>query len=402
MAITDLTGTSWYINNNPTAASNIDYYHITFESRGTTFALITINDSASIVYDETDAYYFGDGWRYQMYRAITISGGDDVASQGLISWLEANAVQIEVDTLVNTSWIINDVPETMVGRAQYGQGTNLTFNIVGSDTEYSNFTWLSSSKLSYRIGPAVDQNYLDVYNNGTWVSNDYRIITITGGSDATLNFDRGWFQTNAVPYVKPIEYIDKVVLASGDGYYLKDSISGYIAESDLVAGNDIQISATSEGVSISRVNGSQIKFRFIRYPKPTITNLTGTTWLFNSTLDLSGYPSSSNIDHYDTDGTHYNINYTVTGTASVTGFATDNFADGFYLFSSRPTQDSSVYRSQIIYGYSNTDSLTVWPYNYYSEGWFDDVFRTIVITGGSDATNQEFISWLRANATQVS
>lgn len=390
MAITSLTGTSWYINNNPTAASNIDYYHITFESRGTTFALITINDSASIVYDETDAYYFGDGWRYQMYRAITISGGDDVASQGLISWLEANAVQIEVDTLVNTSWIINDVPETMVGRAQYGQGTNLTFNIVGSDTEYSNFTWLSSSKLSYRIGPAVDHNYLDVYNNGTWVSNDYRIITITGGSEATLNFDRGWFQTNATPYVKPIEYVDKTVLLSGDKYYFKDTISGYLSSSDLVAGTNISIEENSEGKAVIS-SSSNARVRIIRLPEPALSDLTGTTWLFNSTLALPAehipldvtFSASTVVPEppLPSESITYNINFTTNLNGNNYNF-TELTISSTYL-----TYVGDV--SAVVYmGRNNT--------------WVADSARTIAITGGTDAANQEFISWLKANATRVS
>lgn len=368
--ITDLTGTSWYINNSLTITSAKEY-DIVFESRGTTFELISMG-SSYVDYDQTNVCYPGDeyGWRYQMYRAITISGGDDVSSQELISWLEDNAIQIVVDDLTNTSWTINDAPETMVGSGQYGQGTNLTFNIVGSDTEYSNFTWRERSQLSYRIGPAVDQNYLNVYNTSTgWVDSSYKTITITGGSEASLNFDRGWFQANAVPYVVEPNYIDKVILTSGDEYYLKDSISGYIAESDLVTGNNIQISATSEGVSISKVNSDQVRFRFIRYPKPSepsLTDLTGTTWYFNDHLQ-----SLTPIGLYDITFINNNHEYIKIG-------------------------NSSTYPDDIWYRSSSGTTYA------YEAGWILQSYRTINITGGTDSTNSGFIAWLEANATQVS
>lgn len=132
-----------------------------------------------------------------------------------------------------------------------------------------------------------------------------------------------------------------------------------------------------------------------------VTSLTGTTWYFNETLDLSAYPASTTIDY--SNGTHYNINYTVVGSSQYTGFSTDNFTCGFYLLSSFPTQTTNVYRPVIVYEYEKTGNttLSVTPYNYFSEGWFNNTFRTVIITGGTDVTNSNLIAWLEANATQL-
>lgn len=37
----------------------------------------------------------------------------------------------------------------------------------------------------------------------------------------------------------------------------------------------------------------------------------------------------------------------------------------------------------------------------YSDNWTNEAYRTIEITGGTDATNANLISWLQANATQI-
>lgn len=417
MAITDLTGTTWCLNHELNISETETTYNINFTSDGSDLTSFTLliedyngqTDHCLIVNGTYwyDAIAYAHNWLRYTRRVWVITGGTDSTNQNLISWLQSNATQIYVTSLLNTQWVISDTPETYVEFSWSGTETAISaaldFNVLSNeDTIYHNLTWQTSTELRYyRSTTATGSNYLAAYSSG-WVDVGYRYINITGGNDVSSGFICAWFQTNAIPYVKPVEYVDKVSLPSGDEYYIKDTVSGYLTKEDILSSGSISINETSEGkLSISNTD-SGIAGRFIRFGPPTISDLTGTTWLFNSVLDLSGYPSSSNIYQYDTDGTHYNINYTVPGTASVTGFATDNFADGFYLFSSRPTQDSSVYRPQIIYGYSNTDSLTVWSYNYYSEGWYDDAFRTIIITGGSDVTSQEFISWLSANATQVS
>lgn len=51
------------------------------------------------------------------------------------------------------------------------------------------------------------------------------------------------------------------------------------------------------------------------------------------------------------------------------------------------------YQEYLIYGH---DSIVN-----YSWVWANDAYKTIEITGGTDATNSELITWLGSNATQI-
>lgn len=91
------------------------------------------------------------------------------------------------------------------------------------------------------------------------------------------------------------------------------------------------------------------------------------TWLFNSTLTA---PTSS---------FSYSIDFTSGG---------NEYSTIIYLFSAATpiglcygTTSNQVY----------TDATSTWT---------DEMFKTITITGGTDATNSDFITWLKANATK--
>lgn len=99
---------------------------------------------------------------------------------------------------------------------------------------------------------------------------------ISGGTDATNSSLISWFEANATK-IFPLEYIDKVVLPSEEEYNIKDTISGYLKGSDLVAGTNISIEETSEGQLEISSTDSGIAARIIKLPIPTITDLTGTT-----------------------------------------------------------------------------------------------------------------------------
>lgn len=310
-------------------------------------------------------------WGFQYYRGITFTSGTDVTNQSLITWLENNAVQVTIDTLSNTSWLINEVPESYAGSETYPDspiGVSINFIIVSDPSvTYSNLTWWSGTILRYRIGPAADLNYLTAYDSG-WVDSAYRTITIIDGSDVTSNFLRGWFQANAVPYVVEPDYVDKTVLLSGDEYYFKDTISGYLSSSDLVAGTNISIEEDSEGKAVIS-SSSSARVRIIRLPEPTISDLTGTTWLINSAPDVSS-------DWYVDTSFSYGAG----------GFSRITFT----------VQDRGIYY------YTNTTADQAYLYG---TGWANDSYRTITFNGNvtaGDKSNDEFIGWLLANATQVS
>ena len=94
-------------------------------------------------------------------------------------------------------------------------------------------------------------------------------------------------------------------------------------------------------------------------------DLTGTTWVFNTEIPYNGY-------------LRYNINFRSNETNYI---AIQYDEDGFM--------------------YRFTESITYTVYNEFLSGpWIDEAYKTITITGGTDATNTNLINWLEANATQ--
>lgn len=100
-----------------------------------------------------------------------------------------------------------------------------------------------------------------------------------------------------------------------------------------------------------------------------LTDLTNTTWIFQNPPNMSGYPLNYQYVY---------INFEANGLT---------FAR-FYAWS-----------SGIYYYYANGSSRQVWSSNstYYTSVW--ENYRTIHITGGTDATNATFIAWLETHAT---
>lgn len=95
-----------------------------------------------------------------------------------------------------------------------------------------------------------------------------------------------------------------------------------------------------------------------------ITDLTNTTWLFNDNLSLI------NEFSYSIDFMSDNINY---------NYLSYRFREG-----------------DVINYINDNDSILV-----YYDGWANNSYKTIHITGGTDVTNTDLISWLENNATQI-
>ena len=99
-----------------------------------------------------------------------------------------------------------------------------------------------------------------------------------------------------------------------------------------------------------------------------ITDLTGTKWQFKAEpelvnnlreLELSFISNNTSFNYFDiSQGTIYYINF-----------------------------PSSV--------------VSAYQYSFGEGGWWDEAYKTIEITGGTDATNAELIAWLTENATQI-
>ena len=107
------------------------------------------------------------------------------------------------------------------------------------------------------------------------------------------------------------------------------------------------------------------------------TDLTGTTWQLNDRITL---PSS---EVTPVDGA-YNDLFSVSFSSNSSNYV------GFSLTSSKGRSWNIL-----LYKYSTYTAA-------YMGGWCEQGYRTISITGGTDATNTDLISWLQSNATLVS
>lgn len=107
-----------------------------------------------------------------------------------------------------------------------------------------------------------------------------------------------------------------------------------------------------------------------------ITDLTNTTWVFNDEPNIESdlfVSKSYQLSFISKNITFTNLLYD------------DNGATNGYLT------------------YGENPRIHAYAYNFdsgYSVGWTDEAYKTITITGGTDATNSTLISWLEANATQ--
>jgi hypothetical protein len=106
-------------------------------------------------------------------------------------------------------------------------------------------------------------------------------------------------------------------------------------------------------------------------PDATLTNLSGTTWLFNSTVDYYDLPL-------------YALNFSTDGSSNDNSWAGLGYEKSYGLM---------YYK-----GLSGTGARLVYQN---VSGWARFALRTIHITGGADATNSALIEWLTANATRM-
>lgn len=105
-----------------------------------------------------------------------------------------------------------------------------------------------------------------------------------------------------------------------------------------------------------------------------VTDLTNTKWLFNNDVTLSEFGVVNNNTTFDLTFINDGVTYY--------GFEVRNKAE----------QDNGI-------RYYDGDHAW-WRYNV-TNGWADSSYKTIEITGGTDATNADLIAGITANATQI-
>lgn len=96
--ITDLTGTSWIINDTPDLSdpifADLPKFHIDFSSNGLSFRSITLGTNI-IDYSGDNGYYtvYDNGWDENSWKSISFTQGEDATNLDLINWLKANATK---------------------------------------------------------------------------------------------------------------------------------------------------------------------------------------------------------------------------------------------------------------------------------------------------------------------
>lgn len=201
MAITDLTGTKWVINQSPNVSTPF-YYTISFTSDGYWYGGLQVSTLASVTWvrywwpagEDWDSAYSPEdgGWRSQAYRLISITGGTDATNIDLIAWLETNATQVQVDDLTDTVWEIVSNP-IVQGYGHY----DIDFT-VGSE-EYDTIA-LGYSHASHHGGGGWTPANENWYTMGADAGDPIEIgdvLTITGGADSEDPDLIVWLTNNA-------------------------------------------------------------------------------------------------------------------------------------------------------------------------------------------------------------
>jgi len=216
-----------------------------------------------------------------------------------------------------------------------------------------------------------------IYNarNDTWSNNAYKTITITGGNDATNSDLIAWLQANATMTAGNTTY-NYVAIASGSGPTGPQGPTGETGPTGPqgptgCADNYELIERVGAMPAATKTSPDLVQYDNELYRKnASITTLAGTTWLIGNYPQLYG---------------HYDENYSI-------NFTSNNSSYSSLTLYWEPGSGSGDSSKQIIYG------STIWAYD---NGWEAEAYRTIAITGGTDATNAELIAWLQENAVMT-
>ena len=258
MPLSDLTGTKWVLNNNPSLSGDY-YFYINFTSQGQNYTSFAFSSSGNINYNGFVPYY--DCWMDNEARTISITGGTDATNADLISWLQANATQVEVTDLSGTEWEFN--ASVTVDEETY------SINFVSNN---NNYTELQSYAM-YSGTITFGQDFVYYGNSGGWTNSAYKSISITSGTDTTNPDLIAWLSTNATYQAPVVGNVYEIThsltnLTHGNvsftitpdtGYALPSSVSvtnGTLVSYDsstgvvVVSGDSVEISVSCEAASV--------------------------------------------------------------------------------------------------------------------------------------------------------
>ena len=360
-----------------------------------------IIDPSTGEYETNTVYIFSDynapwdyGWTLSG-RTITILGGTDVTNAALINWLTDNATlsQQALATVEYDGETLTSIPAN----------TTVTFNTAGK---------LLTSSITVTTG-----------SGGTTPTLISKSITVNGTYNAYSDSADGYSQvTVAVPgpsYTTTSRATASQVL-SGYYFYYPNSSSAVTRTAGTMTNRGavsqtLTASSPSYTIPAGYHNGSGVVSVAVYDGSVVGAGLAGTTWLLNSTPTAGGLSDGSNsFDvNYTFDGLSIN---SVTPTLTTFDISLDHYGpnseylyvtlsgtcaalEGAYEsdvlpseFPSRTSFGWDPYYSDTAYFYTNNDDA---PFS----GWtFNN--RTISFIDGDDINNSDLITWLEANAVQ--
>lgn len=208
MAVSDLTNTTWVFDDAADVKTAADYvivsYNINFTSNNSNYTLLKFDNDPiepEMFYNTLGVYSANNSegiywWDAGEYKVIEITGGTDVTNATLIAWLEANATQITISDLTNTTWLLNNsfaLPQNLdISYAINFTSNNNTFKNIYLDDDYGEDNFM----ISYYT---ADNQTIYVYDSfdGGWTNQAYRTIEITGGTDVTNATLISWLEAHA-------------------------------------------------------------------------------------------------------------------------------------------------------------------------------------------------------------
>ena len=205
MAVSNLTNTTWTINNNAgNNGSSVYFYNITFAFPYDNYNYISFEFDSGIMDHPCLSDTSGDIDGANNYvdargLTITITGGTDVTNASLISWLEANATQQVVST-GKTQLGTRTITKKMFGTRE------ITKEVVNGVVVYEKQAPTPSGYTATIVNTLDDiqrgAGYLYFKANTPPTSNDDYDYSIRGGVATTGLYSRG----NV--YVKNMGYSD--------------------------------------------------------------------------------------------------------------------------------------------------------------------------------------------------
>jgi hypothetical protein len=439
MDITNLMGTSWKLNNpNNLTGGSYQYYDVKgiVEGYNEAFEYIQVQNRplCAIKCQNTRsfrAYSDYTQWQYYGYNfenngtidyldnpIVTFNGGEDLANNGLISWLEANATLIEAEPTATITYGGETIATLKAGQTATIKTaeTEVEYDIVvkagGAKAEEveSTHAFYNGVKL-----PKIPEDVLAQYPY-CWIRSD--------GDGSIIDLvcaQYPWYVLNETLYIPDSTWVQYMTYLSSEVWTYKTSYTdngrfgfgkAFIwSNHDIPNGSadatDIYFEGTEpepigeepkttpivityDGNEIASIKAGQtatikcanteVEFDIVVSAKAEEDDSIVGTWVFKDVISADGLKTYNNDK---TNGKRYEVAFKASG-RTYCEVTYDTIYD-------RATLNVATSSGSGTYAYS-------WYGAYGENVWQNEKFKTWEIT--EEPTDAEFIAWLKANATK--